>query len=54
MRGADGPGCRHRQGCRGLRRYRKTIEIALEVEQLIYETNTFFNAANMTNNVSKT
>ncbi|HWV55078.1 hypothetical protein [Pseudorhodoplanes sp.] len=30
------------------------IEIALDVERLIYEVNTFLNAANMINRISKT
>jgi hypothetical protein len=32
----------------------KAIEIALDVEQLIYEVNTFLNAASMINRISKT
>jgi hypothetical protein len=32
----------------------KAIEIALDIEQLIYEVNTFLNAASMINRISKT
>jgi hypothetical protein len=32
----------------------KAIEIALDVEQLIYEVNTFLNAASMINRISRT
>jgi hypothetical protein len=32
----------------------KGIEIALDLEQLIYEVNTFLNAASMINRISKT
>ncbi len=32
----------------------KAIEIALDLEQLIYEVNTFLNAASMINRISKT
>lgn len=32
----------------------KAIEIALDVEQLSYEVNTFLNAASMINRISKT
>lgn len=32
----------------------KAIEIALDVEQLIYEVTTFLNAASMINRISKT
>jgi hypothetical protein len=32
----------------------KAIEIALDVEQLIYEVNTFLNAASMINRIYKT
>jgi hypothetical protein len=32
----------------------KGIEIALDVEQLIYEVNTFLNAASLINRISKT
>lgn len=32
----------------------KAIEIALDVEQLLYEVNTFLNAASMINRISKT
>ena len=32
----------------------KAIEIALDVEQLIYEVNTFLNAASVINRISKT
>jgi hypothetical protein len=32
----------------------KAIEIVLDVEQLIYEVNTFLNAASMINRISKT
>jgi hypothetical protein len=32
----------------------KAIEIALDVEQLIYEVNTFLNAASMINRIDKT
>jgi hypothetical protein len=31
----------------------KAIEIALDIEQLIYEVNTFLNAASMINRISK-
>jgi hypothetical protein len=32
----------------------KGIEIALDIEQLIYEVNTFLNAASLINRVGKT
>jgi hypothetical protein len=32
----------------------KGIEIALDIEQLIYEVNTFLNAASLINRISKT
>jgi len=32
----------------------KGIEIALDLEQLVYEVNTFLNAASMINRISKT
>jgi len=45
---------RHRQGCRCLRRDRQIAKaIKLDVEQLIYETKEFLNAASLINRISK-
>jgi len=40
--------------CAETRNIEKAIEIALDIEQLIYEVNTFLNAASMINRISKT
>ena len=42
------------QACADAGNIEKGIEIALDVEQLIYEVNTFLNAASMINRISKT
>jgi hypothetical protein len=42
------------QACADAGNIEKAIEIALDVEQLIYEVNTFLNAASMINRISKT
>ena len=40
--------------CAGAGNIEKAIEVALDVEQLIYEVNTFLNAASLINRISKT
>ena len=42
------------QACADAGNIEKGIEIALDVEQPIYEVNTFFNAASLINRISKT
>lgn len=42
------------EACADAGNIEKAIEIALDVEQLIYEVNTFLNAASMINRISKT
>jgi hypothetical protein len=42
------------QACANAGNVEKAIEVALDVEQLIYEVNTFLNAASMINRISKT
>ena len=42
------------QACANAGNVEKGIEVALDVEQLIYEVNTFLNAASMINRISKT
>ncbi len=42
------------QACADAGNIEKGIEIALDVEQLIYEVNTFLNAASLINRISKT
>jgi hypothetical protein len=42
------------QTCAEAGNFDKAVEIALDVEQLIYEVNTFLNAAGMINRLGKT
>lgn len=42
------------QACADAGNIEKGIEIALDVEQLIYEVNSFLNAASLINRISKT
>jgi hypothetical protein len=42
------------EACADAGNIEKAIEIALDVEQLIYEVNTFLNAASMINRINKT
>lgn len=42
------------QSCADAGSLDKAVEIALDVEQLIYEVNTFLNAASMINRIGKT
>ena len=42
------------QACANDGNVEKGIEVALDVEELIYEVNTFLNAASMINRISKT
>jgi hypothetical protein len=42
------------QACADAGNIEKGIEIALDVEQLIYEVSTFLNAASLINRISKT
>lgn len=42
------------EACANAGNIEKAIEIALDVEQLIYEVNTFLNAASLINRISKT
>lgn len=42
------------EACADAGNIENAIEIALDVEQLIYEVNTFLNAASMTNRIGKT
>lgn len=42
------------QTCAEAGNFDKAVEIALDVEQLIYEVNTFLNAAGMMNRLGKT
>lgn len=42
------------QACADTGNVEKGVEIALDVEQLIYEVNTFLNAASLINRISKT
>ena len=42
------------QVCADAGNIEKAIEIALDVEQILYEVNTFLNAASMINRISKT
>jgi hypothetical protein len=42
------------QACADAGNVEKGIEIALDVEQLLYEVNTFLNAASLINRISKT
>jgi hypothetical protein len=42
------------EACADAGNVEKAIEIALDVEQLIYEVNTFLNPASMINRISKT
>jgi hypothetical protein len=42
------------QTCADTGNVEKGIEIALDVEQLIYEVNTFLNAASLINRINKT
>ena len=41
------------EACADSENVQKGIEIALDIEQLIYEVNTFLNAANMINRLGK-
>jgi hypothetical protein len=41
------------EACAAASNVEKAIEIALDVEQLIYEVNTFLNAASLINRISK-
>ena len=41
------------QACADTGNVEKGVEIALDVEQLIYEVNTFLNAASLINRISK-
>ena len=42
------------EACADAGNVEKAIEIALDVEQLIYEVNTFLNAASLINRIGKT
>lgn len=42
------------QACADAGNIEKAIEIALDVEQLVYEVNTFLNAASLMKRISKT
>ena len=42
------------EACANAGNIEKAIEIALDVEQLIYEVNTFLNAASMIHRINKT
>ena len=42
------------QACADACNVEKVIEVALDIEQLIYEVNTFLNAASMINRIFKT
>ena len=42
------------EACATVGNIAKAIEIALDVEQIIYEVNTFLNAASLINRISKT
>ena len=42
------------QTCAHTGNIEKGVEIALDIEQLIYEVNTLFNAASLVNRISKT
>jgi hypothetical protein len=42
------------QACADAGNVEKGMEIALDIEQLVYEVNTFLNAASLINRISKT
>jgi hypothetical protein len=42
------------QACANAGNVEKGMEIALDIEQLVYEVNTFLNAASLINRISKT
>jgi hypothetical protein len=42
------------EACAGSGNIEKAVEIALDIEQLVYEVNTFLNAASLMNRIYKT